>query len=348
MEKAESEIEFFVRGPYKDGMKGRHLLALVVLAALIPPLCRAAEQFAATADPAEAAKDPDFGLQGEYVGELPDGKVGVQVIALGDGKFEAVLRKGGLPGEGWDGGERETTTGERSEDGSVTFTKDAISAVLKDGTITATSAEDANLGITLTKVERESPTLGAKAPEGAVVLFDGSEASVETHWKEGKTENGLLTQGALSKTEFTDFSLHIEFLLPWMPKARGQARGNSGLYVSGRYEVQMLDSFGLAGVDNECGGIYKVAAPKQNLCYPPLRWQTYDVDFTAARFDGAGNKTANARVTVRHNGYAIHEDLELPGPTGGARLKEETGPGPVFLQNHGNPVRYRNIWVVKK
>jgi hypothetical protein len=142
--------------------------------------------------------------------------------------------------------------------------------------------------------------------------------------------------------------MHIEFRLPWMPKARGQGRGNSGLYVTGRYEVQMLDSFGLAGADNECGGIYKVAEPKQNLCYPPLRWQTYDVDFTAAKFDAEGKKTANAKLTVKHNGYPIHENLEIPGPTGGARSSDEKGPGPVFLQDHSNPVRYRNIWVVKK
>lgn len=330
-------------------MKGRHLLALAVFAAVIPPLCHAVEQFAATADPAEAAKDPDFALQGEYVGDLPEGKIGVQVIALGDGKFEAVVRKGGLPGAGWvDEGERETGEGTRGDDGSVTFSKDAITAVLKDGQMTVTSSEDADLNLVLTKVERESPTLGAKAPDGAVVLFDGSDASLKQHWKEGKIEDGLLTQGALSKDEFSDFSLHIEFRLPWMPKARGQARGNSGLYLTGRYEVQMLDSFGLAGVDNECGGIYKVAEPNQNLCYPPLRWQTYDVDFTAAKFDDAGNKTANARVTVRHNGFMIHDDVELPGPTGGAKLKDEKGPGPVFLQNHGNPVRYRNIWVQKK
>ncbi len=329
-------------------MKGRHLLALAVFAAVIPPLCHAVEQFASTPDPAEAAKDPDFAIQGEYVGDLPDGEVGVQVVALGEGKFEAVLRKGGLPGEGWDGGERETTTGERGADGSVTFDKDAITAVLKDGVITATSAEDVNFNVTLKKVERESPTLGAKAPEGAIVLFEGKESDIETHWKEGKIEDGLLTQGALTKEGFTDFTMHIEFRLPWMPKARGQARGNSGLYLTGRYEVQMLDSFGLAGVDNECGGIYKVAAPNQNLCYPPLRWQTYDVDFTAAKFDAAGTKTANAKVTVRHNGFVIHDNVELPGPTGGARLKEETGRGPIFLQNHGNPVRYRNIWVLKK
>lgn len=330
-------------------MKKRHFLALLLAAGLVPPLCHAAEKFAATADPTEAAKDPDFALQGEYVGETPDGQVGVQVIALGDGEFEAVLSKGGLPGEGWDGDKpRESATAKRGEDGSVAFEKDELVGTLKDGAITVTSAHDPGLRLVFDRVERESPTLGAAPPEGAVVLFDGTEETAAKHWQNPKLDNGLLTEGALSTEEFSDFVLHLEFRLPWMPKARGQARGNSGLYVSGRYEVQMLDSFGLAGLDNECGGIYKVAEPAQNLCYPPLRWQTYDVEFTAAKFDEAGNKTANARVTVKHNGFPIHQDLELPGPTGGAKKKEEIGPGPVFLQNHGNPVRYRNIWVVKK
>jgi hypothetical protein len=330
-------------------MKTRHLLAAVAVALVVPPLCRAAEQFAATADLAEAAKDPDFAIQGEYVGAIPDGRVGVQIVALGEGEFDAVVSPGGLPGEGWNGEKpRESLRGRRADDGSVTFTKDEWTAVLRDGAITATNSEDAGLVVTLAKVERESPTLGAAPPEGAVVLFDGSEGTAAKHWEKPVLEGGLLTQGAVTSGEFEDFSLHLEFLLPWMPKARGQARGNSGLYLGGRYEVQMLDSFGLAGLDNECGGIYKVAEPRENLCYPPLRWQTYDVEFTAARFDAAGEKTANAKVTVRHNGVVIHENLELPGPTGGARKKGEDGPGPIYLQNHGNPVRYRNIWLVKR
>ena len=131
-----------------------------------------------------------------------------------------------------------------------------------------------------------------------------------------------------------------------MPLARGQARGNSGLYVNGCYEVQMLDSFGLEGKDNECGGIYKVGAPAVNMCFPPLAWQTFDVDFTAAKYQD-GKKVKNARITVRHNGVVIHDDRELPAATPGGCGKESE-PGPIFLQNHGNPVRYRNIWAVKK
>lgn len=330
-------------------MKKRHFIALFLFAGLIPPLCRAADSPTAAADPAVAAEDPDFAIQGEYTGMAGEQKVGVQVIALGEGEFEAVLSMGGLPGDGWDGEKpRGRSRAKRAEDGGVTFHKDEWTGVLRDGKIAVTSAADTSFSATLERVERTSPTLGEAPPEGAVVLFDGTPESAAKHWEKAVLDGDLLTQGALSSATFGDFTLHLEFRLPWMPKARGQARGNSGLYVSGRYEVQMLDSFGLTGADNECGGIYKVAEPKQNLCYPPLRWQTYDVEFTAAKFDAEGNKTADARLSVKHNGFLIHDNLALPGPTGGARSKDEKGPGPVFLQNHGNPVRYRNIWVVEK
>ena len=328
-------------------MKKHPLFALALFVALTSPLCRAADPLPAVSDPIEAAKDPDFALQGEYIGTIGEDKVGVQVIALGEGEFEAVLSKGGLPGDGWDGEKpRGSVIGKRAADTSVTFTKDEITGVLKDGRIVVTYAGDAAFSAILDRVERDSPTLGMKAPEGALVLFDGTPETTAKHWEKAVLEGDLLTQGALSSATFSDFKMHLEFRLPWMPQARGQARGNSGLYLTGRYEVQMLDSFGLAGVDDECGGIYKVAAPRQNLSYPPLRWQTYDLSFTSAKFNAAGEKTSPAKLTLEHNGFLIHEDLEIPGPTGGARNKDEKGPGPVFLQDHGNPVRFRNIWVV--
>lgn len=111
--------------------------------------------------------------------------------------------------------------------------------------------------------------------------------------------------------------------------------------------MQILDSFGLQGRDNECGGLYGVAAPAVNMCFPPLSWQTYDVDFTAAQWH-EGKMVSRPRITVRHNGVLVHDDVELPHATTAAPVREGPEKGPVFLQNHGNPVRFRNIWVVEK
>jgi hypothetical protein len=140
----------------------------------------------------------------------------------------------------------------------------------------------------------------------------------------------------------------MEFQLSFMPKAQGQGRSNSGVYMQGRHEVQILDSFGLEGKNNECGGIYEVKDTDINMCFPPLSWQTYDIDFTPARFDADGKKTANARITVRHNGVLIHDDAEVPKATRAAPVPEGPEPGPIYIQDHGNPVLLRNIWLVEK
>jgi hypothetical protein len=151
-----------------------------------------------------------------------------------------------------------------------------------------------------------------------------------------------------TKRKFNNYDMHLEFMLPFRPDARGQGRGNSGFYQVDHYEVQILDSFGLEGVDNECGGIYKKANPKVNMCFPPLTWQTYDVEFTNAVRDEDGKKIKNAVITVRHNGELIYENQEVSGPTGGHRGEPEGTPGPIKLQGHGNPLQYRNVWILEK
>ena len=158
----------------------------------------------------------------------------------------------------------------------------------------------------------------------------------------------LLAAGCKGKQLFTNFTAHVEFLLPFKPLGRGQDRANSGVYLQDRYEVQVLDSFGLKGENNECGGIYTQAKPAVNMCFPPLVWQTYDIDFTAARYDASGAKTASARLSVRHNGVMIHENLELKTNTPGNGRKEDASGGPFFLQGHGNPVFFRNIWALPR
>jgi hypothetical protein len=149
-----------------------------------------------------------------------------------------------------------------------------------------------------------------------------------------------------TEREFGDAFIHVEFRLPRVAEqVTGQARSNSGVYVQKRYEVQILDSYGGEPEANTCGAIYGQRAADVNASLPAGEWQRFDIDFTAARFDEAGNKTANARMTVRHNGVLIHDDVEVTGKTGAGQA-EGPSDGPLLLQDHGNPVEFRNVWVV--
>jgi len=332
------------------------LVCLIGLVAVVPAGFALAAPAGKQVYTDRAATDADFPFQGEYEGVVKhdsgEAKFGVQVVALGDGKFDAVAYPGGLPGAGWTPPDKIKGSGVR--EGEVVKLEGVdLGGTKRKGEIRSGSLvvlDDAGAPIaTLAQVERKSPTLGAAPPTGAVVVFDGPGPIDETQTLVNPklSEDGLLMQGVATKQEFGDAAWHIEFLLPYQPTARGQGRGNSGAYFQGRYEVQMLDSFGLEGKNNECGGIYSVAAPSVNMCLPPLSWQTYDVEVTSPKYEG-DKKVKEARLTVRHNGVLIHDDVEVPKVTPAGRDGKDKSVGPLYLQDHGNPVRYRNIWVLPK
>ncbi len=193
-------------------------------------------------------------------------------------------------------------------------------------------------------------------PDTAVVLFDGKNLSNWTKFDGGapawEVADGAMTVTAgggdiVSREQFNDFLLHLEFMTPDMPDATGQAKGNSGVFLQGRYEIQVLDSYGIdvPGM-GDCGAIYNQFASLVNACKPPLEWQTYDAIFRAARVGESGEIEENARVTVLQNGIVIQNNVQMLGATGGATDEGAAEPGPLRLQDHGNPVKYRNIWVV--
>jgi hypothetical protein len=198
----------------------------------------------------------------------------------------------------------------------------------------------------------------AKPPKDAIVLFDGKNFSKwvkvngkdEVKWtlRDDGIMEGVKGHGDIITREKFDgkFRLHVEFRVPYEPALAGRARGNSGVYVQGRYEVQVLDSYGMKSGKTDCGAIYEVAAPKSNECKAPTVWQTYDIEFTAPRFEN-GKKTEPARMTVHHNGIKIHDDVPIPVDNTRAGLGGDPAtPGPILLQDHGHPVQYRNIWLL--
>ncbi|MEW6236002.1 MAG: DUF1080 domain-containing protein [Candidatus Omnitrophota bacterium] len=217
-----------------------------------------------------------------------------------------------------------------------------------DGVFKNQSGEGA---FSLKRVLIKSPTLGMKPPESAIMLFDGTDAALNTNWVNRPVwvaQNGLMkTEGysIYTKEAFGDAEYHVEFVIPYMPRERGQARGNSGVYIAGRYEVQVLDSFADHPENNLCGGIYQQATPIANACLPPLEAQTYDITFLAPRFDANGNKIKDAEITVKQNGVVIHDHVVLKKPTPGGVDGKEAPTGQLLLQDHGNSVPFGNVWV---
>ncbi|MEY3000671.1 MAG: hypothetical protein RL648_885 [Verrucomicrobiota bacterium] len=219
----------------------------------------------------------------------------------------------------------------------------------------------------LVKFTPASRTVGRPAPDGAVVLFDGSDLEQWMHEKDGaqipgtwQIKDGYLevwpkkehkaAGGDLKTRElFGSCEIHLEFWLPYEPDNRDQNRANSGIFINNVYEVQILDSYGLVGDWTECGALYKVSPPKVNRSLPPGQWQTFDIVYEAPQYDAAGNLVRNAVMTVHHNGELIHNQQELfevTYNTQNIRLAPPPdGPGRIILQDHGHPIRFRNIWV---
>ena len=332
---------------------------------------------------------------------LDVGNMGMHLIADGDGKFRVVGLAGGLPGDGWKAGYVRVLGTAQINGGELLFTMtEAVGMVRgkevkmsqefeRKGTFTIVSSQrpegevcekcggsgqcrqpfhspDVVIAVPFQEMyfmrrDRVSPTFDMQPPEGAIVLFDGTNVdnfpgasmnelkmsdSAEESQEQPATMNTLWAGATSKPLENRPYTMHLEFMLSYMPQASEQARSNSGVYIDERYELQVLDSFGLKEQDNECGGFYQVAAPLLNMCFPPLAWQTYDIDFTPASWDG-DKKVENARITVKHNGVLIHDNIELKSNTPGGK-PESPEPLGVHLQGHGNKVQYRNLWVQYK
>ncbi|HMD44223.1 MAG TPA: DUF1080 domain-containing protein [Candidatus Acidoferrum sp.] len=195
-------------------------------------------------------------------------------------------------------------------------------------------------------------------PSDAVVLFDGKDLS---DWQNGdkspakwKVENGYMevvakTGSIQTKKAFGDCQLHVEFMEPLPAVGESQERGNSGVFLMNQYEIQVLDSYeNKTYADGQAAAVYGQYPPLVNASRPPGIWQVYTIVFHGPRFDSAGKLLKPARVTVFHNGVLVQDNVELTGPTAhGSRPPYKAGPdkGPVGLQDHGRPVRFRNIWI---
>lgn len=269
-----------------------------------------------------------------YMGEYERGKTAIQVVPT-QGRFYLSVYRDGFPGAGWIGGKVRHEWVDSS----------GIKARLRG----------------FRKIDRSSGLDFPKPPEGAIVLFDGSSV---VEWANGKIKNGLLQAGTKTRRTFSDFKLHLEFKLPYKPELplSHPDRGNSGIFALGAYEVQVADTFGLDPSKDAwreleqikkpntwCGSIYGLNTPRLNVCLPPLSWQSFDIEFKAARFDGE-RKVSPARISVWQNGVLIHDDFVLPSGTGGGPRgpRPEVAQGPIFIQNHHNPTQFRNIWVIEK
>lgn len=307
----------------------------------------------------ESVPDVTDVFMGDWQGRWESGEkkhpdIAAQVIAMGNNEYQVTLVEmlyQRVPPM--------TMITAAADGGALRFDDGFYFGEIKDGHFTGGRRGEDPGAFVMEPFFLKPPSLGAAPPDGAIVLFDGTGFKEWGRFPKGSSwdvlEGGILQANpALNAIEtrrkFKDCRLHLEFRIPLLPEKRGQDRGNSGVFLQEYYEIQILDSYGLAGYWNECGAIYRISAPYVNMCLPPLQWQTYDMEFRAARFDAQGNLVEKARVTVLHNGVAVQKDHEIPRGTSGDATKPPVSapsePGPIRLQAHKNQVQFRNVWVV--
>ena len=311
--------------------------------------------------PTRTVKDPlhraasgrsELRVDGRVRGRDPSGETAAgeangcsvcRFVRSANNEFEAVSFLGGLPGQEGHEPEPVRMIGRRS-DNFVILSGGPFAIIVETDSCLLLDREGNKVG-RLERIQRTSPTLGAPPPPDAIVLFDGTNIDQFTNAQ--MTEEGLLMQGADLKPMFQDFNLHVEFRVPYMPQADGQSRGNSGLYLQSRYECQVLDSFALDPLFNGLGSLYRFKAPDLNMAFPPLVWQTYDIQFTAPRWASDGSKIRDAHITSWVNGVKVQDNVALPNKTGAGK-QEEPLLLPTKIQDHGDPVRFRNIWLIDR
>lgn len=235
----------------------------------------------------------------------------------------------------------------KREDGGELFGALTVTSQLQAGKLTGQFKGELGEGnFEALLVDRKPKTLGARPLRGAIPLFDGKNAKGWETFNWRITPDGAMEAGPSdirTTDKYANYKLHIEFRTPYMPTALGQERGNSGVYLQSKYEIQILDSFGLYPLKkDDCGALYGVREPEPNACLPPMSWQTLDITYIQ------GNQKAGElpSVTVLQNGVTILDDVDIPGevvePGTGGGDKEG---GFLRLQAHGAPVQFRNIWV---
>jgi hypothetical protein len=322
--------------------------------AIILSLCALHASLAHAEEAADVFPENPDPLVGDWSGrwsaeETVDPELHARIIPLGGDRYRIWM------GAKWDNRcpPKLDIEVEKTGDG-IAFEQNGMRGEVR-GTAFTGGRTRGSLTFALEKVTRLSPTLGKQPPAGSVVLFDGTSLDAWMPYKGWElAEDGAMMVtpkgGYLeSKQAFTDIELHMEFRTPYMPRARGQQRGNSGVFIQDVYEVQVLDSYALEGYYDDCGALYKLAAPMVNACAPPLQWQTFDIVYRAPRYDANGKLEANGRMTVQHNGVLIHNDQELKWITTWTEA-ERLGPPPrepgtIRLQAHNDYVQFRNIWV---